>query len=96
MRGALAVLIIPKPFRLVAVSEDASEAGLPKEGVFVRLKASTPSFNLNLSLNAKVRSTPRLAEKNPGPRTEFLPAFPNAAVVTEAKAFGSKYGCKLS
>src|SRR5262252_8089945 len=69
--------------------------GSPKWGVLRKLNDSKRNWALNRSVIEKSREIATSVLTTPGPRRELKPTLPKVAVVTGAKASGSKYDAVL-
>src|SRR6266568_992165 len=97
-RSSEALVISPKPFRLrIEPSELNCKLltlfpGLPNFGVLVKLNDSRRNSSFAFSPTWKFRNSPKSQVAQPCPRNRLKPAFPKRALLTAAKAVGSKYG----
>src|SRR5262245_15535822 len=66
--------------------------GKPKCGVLVKFRASARNSIFHRSVTLNARNSPKSRLVADGPRSVLYPTVPKDAVVTGAKASGSKYG----
>ena len=74
---------------------DTLVLGRPKWGVLRKLNDSKRNWALNSSVIVMSREIATSVLTTPGPRRELKPTLPKVAVVTGAKASGSKYDAVL-